>query len=228
MSFPTKEYLAERLETKDIDDLEFPESIERIIFADSGETYRRDEKRPAFPIWLEEAENYDDIPHRSVFIPDYLDLNDELEEKLESMVEKDFDYPGLVGSQLAINAIKAQKMQPRVNFSAVIGFKVEDFDQNLNVNQVGSPQGVENFVNTPEWLGVDNWFSDLEEENYVGVIVDDDTVYARHIMDNMLLKENREYGFDSHFWNAYQEVIEGYTGFPVVEDPEGEDVELID
>lgn len=200
-------YLREKLETIELDEVNYPERLDGIIYAE-GE----DEEYGDMQEWIDKAENWDISPRRAVFIPDYWELDDDIEERLTDAMRQDLTSPELEGSRLATNAIQAQKENGAVGFSAVIGFEVSDLDDSFQKHQLGAPQGQNSPVALPDWCPNDDWYSDLEEDGKIGVIVDDHTVYARHIMDNISLKETEEESFDTEFWEGYQSYLENYTG----------------
>ncbi|WEL19656.1 hypothetical protein [Candidatus Nanohalococcus occultus] len=210
-----KHFLMDRLETLELDEARFPERLDVIFSAEKGSEFRVEDYEVPEHVssWLENAEKWDETPRRSAFIPNYFELDERVESELVAGMESELESPGLEGVKLAANAIQAQKEKPAVNFSAYLGLPVNRLEEEFNMTQVAGPYGADNMVETPVWLGVDDWYSDIGEENYVGVIIDDDTAYARHIMDNGLIMENEDREFDPRFWQSYQETIQGYTGW---------------
>lgn len=210
MTLPETEYLKERLETVDLSDLRYPERLDNIIYESEGSFSEPD---TVFQNWVEEAENWDISPRKAVYFPDYWEMDEEVEERFLEEMQRDMDSPSLEGARAALNAVQAQKEKRPQGFSSVIGFKAPALDPDkVQRQQVGAPQGGERPVESPEWYPSDDWFSDLEEDDRVGIIVDDHTVYARHIMDNIIQEESGVRSFDFRFWEGYQETLQNYTG----------------
>lgn len=204
------EYLKERLDTLELNTLEFPKQLDRILYEDETEDEIEYED---LNTWIDKAEKWDRAPREAVFIPDYWGFDEGIEQRMAENIDRELQSPGLEGVRLATNAIQAQREKGPTGFSAVIGLEMADIDDSVQRYQLGSPQGDTEPVRLPEWFQNDDWFSDLEEDGKVGVVVDDHTVYARYIMDNTRLRENDVRSFDDRFWDAYEETIESYTGF---------------
>lgn len=211
MALPDKNTLKEKLETIEIHNLSYPEPLDRIVTpGNNGEDYIEREERD-FGTWIQDALKWDNEPRKAVFIEDYWDLDPQIHGELVSEVNNGIDRPGLEGGNLAGSAIEAMEEMSESSFSTVIGFQLNGLKDNQNPNQVMAPQGPDNLVETPDWYPDDDWFIELEEDEYVGVITDDKTAYARHIADN-IWKRSGKYSIDDRFWKGYEEAIENYTG----------------
>lgn len=166
---------------------------------------------------IEKLENLDegDVSRKTPFIPEYDNLESEVEEYLDELKRKDFDLPGYAGAKLAVKAIEVFEEEQNKNngFVAFTGVKINEYEGDTNPSQIGSPYGSHMAVELPEWMRHDDWYSEIEgEEDLLAVPVEDPTVFAKHIMDNVRTDENWINSFDDRFWRAYEETIENYIG----------------
>lgn len=210
MSLPDKSQLKEGLETIDLDNLWHPKRLDELVDPNSGDTFYVDDAD--FGTWVEDALKWDEEPREAIYIENYWELDPEIEESIRSEMKDEMPYPGLEGAQLAGNAIEAMEETNTGSFGTIIGFYVENLKSKHNQEQVLGPQGTDNLVETPEWYPGDDWFTDLEEDQLIGIIKDDKTVYARQIMDNMRRDGNFIRSFDDRFWRAYEETLDNYSG----------------
>lgn len=206
-----KKSLQDALDTIDLGRLNYPEQIEGIVYEDGRGSYPIQNEENEFGSWLEDAEKWDNLPRESVYIQDYWSLDSDLEEALEENMGRELESPGLEGAKFATNAIQAQKEKGLAVFSTVIGFKVADPDEGFNRAQIGAPQGQYALISVPEYFEGDDWFSEIEGEESVGLIVDDDTAYLRHLRDNIRNMETSQNSFDSLFWKAFNETLDNYS-----------------
>lgn len=204
----TRSFLAGKLESADLDNLRHPERLDKIVFEDSEPPEKN------FGTWVEDAESWGKAPRRTVLIPDYYELDGDLKEGLESLLASNIDDPYQTGEELALNAINAQKYNSGTTMGAVIGFEIFDESNSMepNTNQMAGPS--QKLVHTPDWIEVDDWYSELDEivgEGYIGIITSKDTAYARHLRHHAKDLEKDQRSFDPVFWEGYSNVIEQYS-----------------
>jgi hypothetical protein len=190
-----------------LEQVELPKMLDNII----SDREIKHSTSVTFNEFLARTEEYEeDLPRNSLIIPDYNRLHKGLKETFEELENSELEYPGLEGANMAAEAIEVLENRTQQSNSApmIIGMKV-DQQSNSNPYQTLAPQGTDSPVETPEWYSGDDWFSDLGDGEYVGIILDDHTALAKYVMDNA----RSEYkDIETQFWKAYQETIENYTG----------------
>lgn len=202
MNYIDKEFLRNKLDTVELDSVRLPQRLDSILERGKG----IDPVKDTGEAGMQKIGDLEDAPQYAPFIRDYWELDGEIEERLEEYIE-DLDQPGLEGAKKATEAIEAQREKEGSSFSIVVGFHPDERDD-YNLHQVGGPQGDKNLVELPDWMLDDDWFSDVEN-GYVARVVDDHTVYARHIRENV--QDDRPSGIDeAQFWQAYNETIDSY------------------
>lgn len=206
MNHLDSEYLKRGIDTLELEEFEHPQRLERLLFDD--EDHRSEEIDDSISGWLESAEKWSSVPRRTAFVSNYFEADEEILDNIEYRMDLDTNTPALDGAAVAWSAIKAQNQVSNDGFGAVIGLPVKGIKGDENINQALGPSGEP--VEMPEWISNDDWYSDLEEEDYVGMVVDDETVYARHLKDNTVQRREGSRS-DELFWRGFDETVENYT-----------------
>ncbi|MFQ3275448.1 MAG: hypothetical protein ACI9SF_000598, partial [Candidatus Nanohaloarchaea archaeon] len=112
----------------DLDNMYFPESLDRIIGQNGEELYI--DRDNDYQTWVEEAEKWDEAPRETAWIEDYNTLDDELEDLLNEEAKKDMRYPGLEGAKFAETMIEIgeEAVEGDSFGGTVIGFEMPEID----------------------------------------------------------------------------------------------------
>ncbi|PSG99665.1 MAG: hypothetical protein BRC28_03530 [Nanohaloarchaea archaeon SW_4_43_9] len=205
-----KDDIKEAISTINLNNLNHPETLDRIIGKDGEELYLDSESD--FEAWVDDAEEINDLPRKAVYVPNYHELDEDLSDALDQEARDDMKYPGVEGGKLAKMAIDVGKeVIGGGSFSGIVGFKVPKIEDKYNRRQLISPYGEDSIIDIPEFLEADDWYSKIDEGKHIAVITDNETVIARHIQDNYQETGSSIDSFDDRFWNVYEETLENYS-----------------
>lgn len=212
IELPTPQELSDQLEEVNLDKVVHPRRLSELMENNFSIEPSGDD---TIVNWIEDSEKWRDVPQKAARI-DYWNVPKAIVDTLEEVrYAEDLDQPGLKGANLASNAILAVERNPYDATGYIVSVEpgIDTTDDNLNINQVAGPTQLDQVATLPDQYKEDDRFAYIEDdEPWLGVITDEETVLAEQVRDTIDYLETRSGPeFSSFFKKGYDETIENYT-----------------